>query len=127
MFWYYEPTDADGLVLVLSLDTQGDVRVITLSGRAPYAGSRTTRGIGLTSGYMEIIAKYGYPDASVTSGAVQELTYVDHGVRFTLDSMRVTRITIGSHIGAAFVAPEVGPEAAPPPAGMSVEELRGYL
>jgi hypothetical protein len=39
----------------------------------------------------------------------------------------VARITIGSHIGAALVAPEVGPEAAPPPAGMSIEELRGYL
>ncbi len=77
---------------------------------------------------MEIIAKYGYPDQSVVSGPMQELTYVDHGVRFTLDSMRVQEIVIGAHIGAAIeAAPAVTPEAAPPPAGMSIEELRGYL
>ena len=56
-----------------------------------------------------------------------ELTYVDHGVRFTLESMRVNAIAIGSHIAAEIELAPAAPEAAPPPAGMSVEELRGYL
>jgi hypothetical protein len=76
---------------------------------------------------MEVIAQYGYPDQSVISGTVLELSYVDHGVRFTLDSMRVREIEIGAAIVAAAEAAPAAPEAAPPPAGMSIEELRGYL
>lgn len=126
MYWYYRRSG--GIVLVLSLDVTGEVRAITLTGRAPYSPGRTTRGIGLTDGYMKIISEYGYPDQVVTSGSVLELTYVDHGVRFTLDSMRVVDIAIGAHIAAAAeVAPIAPEEGVPPPAGMSVEELRGYL
>ncbi len=125
MYWYYRRHG--GAVVVLTLDLAGEVQAITLTGNMPYPAGRTTRGTGLTSSYMEIIAQYGYPDQIVSGGTVLELTYVDHGVRFTLDSMRVTEIAIGAHIAAAAeVAPVVGPEP-PPPAGMSVEELRGYL
>lgn len=125
MYWYYRRPG--GAVVVLTLDLAGEVQAITLTGNMPYSAGRTTRGTGLTSSYMEIIAQYGYPDQIVSGGTVLELTYVDHGVRFTLDSMRVTEIAIGAHIAAAAeVAPVAGPEP-PPPAGMSVEELRGYL
>lgn len=125
MYWYYRRPG--GAVAVLTLSREGEVKAITLAGLAPSPGGMTTRGIGLGSGYMETIAQYGYPDQIVSGGTVLELTYVDHGVRFTLDSMRVREIAIGAHIAAgAEVAPEaLGPE--PPPAGMSVEELRGYL
>jgi hypothetical protein len=125
MYWYYRR--AGGTVVVLTLDLLGEVRGATISGRGPYAGSRTSRGIGLTAGYMELIAQYGYPDQVVTSGTMLELTYVDHGVRFTLDGMRVVEIAIGAHIAAAAEVAPAAPELAPPPAGMSVEELRGYL
>jgi len=125
MYWYYRRPG--GAVVVLTLSREGEVTAITLSGVAPSPEGVTTRGIGLGSSYMEIIAQYGYPDQIVSSGTVLELTYVDHGVRFTLDSMRVREIAIGAHIAAeAEVAPEtLAPTA--PPAGMSVEELRGYL
>ncbi|HUU54748.1 MAG TPA: hypothetical protein VMY87_07495 [Armatimonadota bacterium] len=113
---------------MLTLDREGEVIAITLSGTAPSPQARTTREIGLSSGYMEIIAQYGYPDQIVSGGTILELTYVDHGVRFTLDSMRVREIAIGAHIAAQAEAAPVAPEVAPPPpAGMSVEELRGYL
>jgi len=125
MYWYYRRSG--GAVVLLSLDLKGEVKAITLIGNMPYEAGRTTRAIGLTSGYMEIITQYGYPDQVVSGGTVLELTYVDHGVRFTLDAMRVAEIAIGAHIAAAAeAAPVVGPEP-PPPAGMSVEELRGYL
>ena len=125
MYWYYRRPG--GAVAVLTLSREGDVTAITLSGVAPSPEGVTTRGIGLGSSYMEIIAQYGYPDQIVSGGTVLELTYVDHGVRFTLDSMRVREIAIGAHIAAeAEVAPEAL-EPMAPPAGMSVEELRGYL
>ncbi len=126
MYWYYKrPGNA---VVVLSLDPEGEVRAITLVGSVPSPAGITSRGIQLGSDYMEIIRQYGYPDQTVSSGAALELTYVDHGVRFTLDSMRVREVAIGAHIAAAAEAvPAVSEEAAPPPAGMSIEELRGYL
>ncbi len=125
MYWYYKrPGNA---TVVLSLDAEGEVKAITLTGRAPSLGGVTSRGIGLASDYMEIIAQYSYPDQTVSAGTALELTYVDHGVRFTLDAMRVREIAIGAHIAAqAEVAPAV-PEPTLPPAGMSIEELRGYL
>lgn len=126
MYWYYRR--AGGAVIVLTLDREGEVMAITLTGNAPTPEGRTTRNIGLGNGYMEIIAQYGYPDQIVSGGTVLELTYVDHGVRFTLDAMRVREIAIGAHIAAQAEAAPVAPEVAPPPAaGMSVEELRGYL
>jgi hypothetical protein len=125
MYWYYRRPGGAFIVLTLSLD--GEVTAIKLAGLAPTPGGRTSRGIGLGQGYMEVIAQYGYPDQSVISGTVLELSYVDHGVRFTLDSMRVREIEIGAAIVAAAEAAPAAPEAAPPPAGMSIEELRGYL
>ena len=126
MYWYYRRPG--GALIVLTLDRQGEVIAITLSGNAPAPEAMTTRNIGLGSGYMEIIAQYGYPDQIVSGGTILELTYVDHGVRFTLDAMRVREIAIGAHIAAQAETAPVGPEVAPPPpAGMSVEELRGYL
>ena len=125
MYWYYRRPG--GAVIVLTLNLEGEVTAITLAGMSPTPGGRTTRGIGLGNGYMEVISQYGYPDQTVSSGTVLELTYVDHGVRFTLDSMRVREIEIGAAITAAAEAAPVAPEAAPPPAGMSTEELRGYL
>jgi hypothetical protein len=126
MYWYYKrPGNA---VVVLSLDPEGEVRAITLVGSVPSPAGITSRGIQLGSDYMEIIRQYGYPDQTVSAGAVLELTYVDHGVRFTLDSMRVREVAIGAHIAAAAeAAPAIPEELAPPPAGMSIEELRGYL
>jgi hypothetical protein len=126
MFWYYERPG--GATVVLSLDIEGEVKSITLTGPGPTPQGRTTRGIGLGNHYMEIITQYGYPDQLVSSGTVLELTYVDHGVRFTLDTMRVREIAIGAQIAAEVEAAPATPETAPPPpAGMSVEELRGYL
>ena len=126
MYWYYRRSG--GALIVLTLDRRGEVIAITLSGNAPAPEAMTTRNIGLGSTYMEIIARYGYPDQIVSGGTVLELTYVDHGVRFTLDAMRVREIAIGAYIAAqAEIAPVSSKVAPPPPAGMSVEELRGYL
>jgi hypothetical protein len=126
MYWYYRRPA--GAVLVLSLDEQGVVTAITLSGTLPYPAGRTSRGIGLTSTYMDIIAQYGYPDQTLIQGAAVQLTYVDHGVRFQLEGMRVHEIAIGSYVTAGVeVAPAEVPESVTPPAGLSVEELRGYL
>jgi hypothetical protein len=125
MYWYYPRPG--GAVLVLTLNLNGEVTAITLAGLAPTPGGRTSKGIGLGNGYMEVIAQYGYPDQSVSSGTVLEMTYVDHGVRFTLDSMRVREIEIGAAITAEAQAAPAAPQEGPPPAGMSTEELRGYL
>lgn len=125
MYWYYRRPGGSVVVLTLSLD--GEVKAISLSGLASTTGSRTSRGIGLGSGYMDIIAQYGYPDQAISGGTVLELTYVDHGVRFTLDSMRVRQIEIGAAVTAEVEAAPAAEEAAPPAAGMSIEELRGYL
>jgi len=126
MYWYYRRPGA--VVLVLTLSPTGDVTALTLTGTTPYAAGRTTRNIGLTSSYMEIIAQYGYPDQVVTMGSAVEMTYVDHGVRFHLEGMRVTDIAIGVYVTAAVeAAPSATPEVTPPPAGLTVEELRGYL
>ena len=126
MYWYYRRPG--GAIVVLSLDPRGEVKAITLTGSSPYLGGRTSRGIGLTNNYMEIISQYGYPDQVVAGGNRLDLTYVDHGVRFTLDNMRVTQIVIGTHIGQMIeTAPTAPTETTPPPAGISVEELRGYL
>ena len=126
MYWYYRRPG--GATLLLTLTQTGQVIAITLTGRSLYVRGRTTRGITLTSSYMELISQYGYPDQIVTGGTVLELTYADHGVRFTLDNMQVTEISIGPHIARAFQpVVEVAPEEALPPAGLSVEELRGYL
>lgn len=125
MYWYYRRPM--GAVMVLSLSPIGEVKTITLGGSLPYAAGRTSRGIGLASTYMDIIGRYGYPDQTATAGSSIELTYVDHGVRFTLDGMRVNRIAIGAEIVGGVEAAPAAPEAAPPPAGLSTEELRGYL
>jgi len=127
MYWYY--TRPARAVMVLSLTPDGEVKTITLSGSLPYAAGRTTRSIGLASSYMDVIARYGYPDQTMTAGNAIELTYVDHGVRFTLEGMRVTRIAIGAEIvGAVEVAPaQPAPETTGPPVGLTPEELRGYL
>ncbi len=126
MYWYYRRPG--GAIMVLTLTQTGEVRAISLTGTAPYPQGRTSRGIGLTSSYMQLISQYGYPDQIVTGGTTLELTYVDHGVRFTLDNMRVREISIGAHIGLAFQpTQEMAPEEALPPAGLSVEELKGYL
>lgn len=127
MYWYYRrPGDVS---LVLTLDRAGIVRAITLTGTFPYRAGRTSRGIGLNSTYMDIITQYGYPDQTAILGTALQLTYVDHGVRFQLEGMRVRQITIGSYVtaAAAEATPTPAPEAGPPPAGLSVEELRGYL
>jgi hypothetical protein len=126
MYWYYRRPGA--VVLVLTLTPTGDVTALTLTGNTPYAPGRTTRNIGLTSSYMEIIAQYGYPDQVVSMGSAVEMTYVDHGVRFHLEGMRVTEIAIGVYVTAAVeAAPTITPEVTPPPTGLTVEELRGYL
>jgi hypothetical protein len=127
MYWYYRRPA--GAVLVLGLSPLGEVTTITLSGNLPYAAGRTSRNIGLASSYMDVISRYGYPDETVTAGNAVQLTYVDHGVRYTLEGMRVTRIAIGADIvGPVEAAPTTTPvEAGPPPAGMSIEELKGYL
>lgn len=124
MFWYYRRPG--GAIIVLTLDLKGDVTAITLSGVAPTPGGRTSKGIGLGNSYMDVIAQYGYPDQSVSSGTTLELTYVDHGVRFSLDSMRIRQIEIGAMITAEAETAPAAPQG-PPPAGMSIEELRGYL
>jgi hypothetical protein len=124
MLWYYRRPL--GNVMVLSLDPRGNITQITLRGTAPYTGGRTSKDIGLTSTYMNIVARYGYPDQSSVQDGTIELIYIDHGVRFRLDAMRVTEIAIGAPVTAGIpVAPVVTP--AVPPAGMTVEELRGYL
>ncbi|UCC67471.1 MAG: hypothetical protein JSV79_10115, partial [Armatimonadota bacterium] len=126
MYWYYRRPG--GATIVLSLTQTGEVWGITLTGNTAYPEGRTSRGIGLTSSYMQLISQYGYPDQIITGGTTLELTYVDHSVRFTLDNMRVRKISIGAHIGQALQpTPEIAPEEALPPAGLSVEELRGYL
>jgi hypothetical protein len=125
MYWYYRR--AAGAVMVLSLSPAGEVKTITLSGVLPYPAGRTTRNIGLASSYMDVIARYGYPDQTVSLGNAIELTYVDHGVRFTLEGMRVTRIAIGAEIVGAVAAAPAAPAPEGPPVGLTPEELRGYL
>jgi len=126
MYWYYRRM-AD-VVLVLSLDRVGIVRAITLGGTFPYRAGRTSRGIGLSSTYMDIIAQYGYPDRTAILGTAVQLTYVDHGVRFQLEGMQVREIAVGAYVTAGVeAAPEAAPESITPPAGLTTEELRGYL
>jgi hypothetical protein len=126
MYWYYRRLGGD--ILVLSLNSTGQVKAITLTGNSPLLQGRTTRGVGLTTSYMELISQYGYPDQVITAGNTIELTYLDHGVRFALDNMRVREISIGTHIGRPVeAAPEAEPAGAPPPAGLTPEELQGYL
>ena len=125
MFWYYRRPG--GAVIVLSLDLTGEVTALSLSGVAPTPGGNTSKGIGLGRSYMDIIGHYGYPDQTVSAGTTLELTYVDHGVRFTLDSMRLRQIEIGAAIIAETEAAPSVPTETAPPVGMSTEELRGYL
>jgi hypothetical protein len=127
MYWLYRRPG--GNTLVLSLDPNGRVTQVTLAGKLPYPAGRTTRNIGLGDDYMKIISQYGYPDQSVTGGSTIQLIYVDHMVRFTLEGMRVNEIAIGTPVTAGV---EVTPEAQTPatqlpPAGLSPEELRGYM
>ena len=126
MFWYYRRPGS--VVMIVHLDTKGKVAGVTLSGDMPYLAGTTSRNIGLTSSYMEVISRYGYPDQSTTLANAVELTYLDHGVRFRLEGMRVKEIAIGSSVTKAVLAApvQVAP-ATPPPAGLTVEELRGYL
>ncbi len=126
MYWYYRRI-AD-VVTVLTLDRVGVVRAITLTGTFPYRAGRTSRGIGLSSTYMDIIAQYGYPDTTAILGSAVQLTYVDHGVRFQLEGMKVREIAIGTYVTAGVeAAPAQTPQSVTPPAGLTPEELRGYL
>ncbi len=125
MYWYYRRPG--GALIVLTLNLGGEVTAITLSGIGPTPGGRTSKGIGLGNGYMDLIAQYGYPDQSLSSGTSLEMTYVDHGVRFSLDSMRVRMIEIGAAIAAESGVAPAAPTEGPPPSGMTPEELRGYL
>jgi len=127
MYWLYRRPL--GARLVLTLTPTGEVKAITVSGSLPYAAGRTTRSIGLANSYMEVIAAYGYPDQTLTAGTAVDLTYVDHGVRFTLEGMRVMRIAIGAEIARSVEAVTQPSAPAPtlPPVGLSAEELRGYL
>lgn len=114
--------------MIVHLDVKGKVESVTLSGNLPYLAGTTSRNIGLTSSYMEVISRYGYPDQSTTLANAIELTYLDHGVRFRLEGMRVKEIAIGSSVTkAVLAAPAQVAPATPPPAGLTVEELRGYL
>jgi hypothetical protein len=113
---------------VLSLDPKGYVRAITLSGSLPYPAGRTSRNIGLSNDYIDVIRQYGYPDRALTQGSAVELVYADHGVRFRLDGMRVSQITIGAHVAAAVTpAPITAPEPRAPTPGLSTDELKGYM
>jgi len=126
MYWYYRRM-AD-VVLVLTLDRVGMVTAITLTGTFPYRAGRTSRGIGLSNTYMDIIAQYGYPDRTAILGSALQLTYIDHGVRFQLEGMKVREIAIGAYVTAGVeAAPAQTPQSTTPPAGLSDEELRGYL
>ena len=127
MYWYYRRSG--GATLVLSLNQTGQVKAISLASTSAFPQGHTTRDVGIGSSYMNLISAYGYPDQVVTAGSRIELTYLDHGVRFTLDNMRVVEISIGIHLGRAVeVAPELTePEATTPPAGLTPEELEGYL
>jgi hypothetical protein len=113
---------------VLALDTKGRVKAITLSGSLPYPPGRTSRNIGLSNDYIDVIRQYGYPDQAVSQGSAVDLTYVDHGVRFRLDGMRVTQITIGAYVAATVVpAPAAASTPAAPTPGLSIDELKGYM
>ncbi len=115
MYWLYQRPG--GALLVLTLDGKGFVNAITLNGTLGFGSLRTSKGVTLGTDYMTIIRQYGYPDQSTTNGATLVLTYVDQGVRFQLDGMRVDQITIGSYVEAARanlpvpVAPPRGPPA----------------
>jgi hypothetical protein len=113
---------------VLSLDTKGRVTAISLSGALPYPPGRTSRNIGLSNDYVDVIRRYGYPDRSATQGSAVDLTYVDHGVRFRLDGMRVSQINIGAYVAAsAPPAPAAAPAPTTPTLGLSIDELKGYM
>ena len=126
ILWFYRR--AGGATLVLALDTKGRVKAITLSGSLPYPPGRTSRNIGLSNDYIDVIRQYGYPDQAVSQGSAVDLTYVDHGVRFRLDGMRVTQITIGAYVAATVVpAPAAASTPAAPTPGLSIDELKGYM
>jgi len=126
-FWLYRRPA--GAVLVLTLDPKGTVIAITLNGSVPYPGGRTSKNINLGNDYMEVIRQYGYPDQAVTTGATLQLTYLDHGVRFTLEAMRVNQITIGAYVAATRTGtpvPVTAPQGPTGP-GLSIDELKGYM
>ena len=126
LYWLYRRPG--GVQLVLTLNQRGLVTAITLNGTRPYPPGQTSKGIGLGSAYPDLIRRYGYPDRAVTSGLSLDLTYIDHGVKFRLDGMRVTQITIGAYVEtAAPPAPAKASGPTAPPAGMSLPELKGYM
>jgi hypothetical protein len=125
MYWLY--LRPGGATLTLTLNPKGVVTAITLSGVRPYPPGLTTRRIGLGNSYLDVIHSYGYPDQATPQAAALDLTYIDHGVRFHLDGMKVTQITIGAYVMAAVVPVPAAPGPATPPAGMGVNELQGYM
>ena len=125
-YWYYRRPG--GATLVVTLNRSGVVTALVLTGTAPYPPGRTARHMGLGNSYTDIVRAYGYPDQSLSQGTSLELTYVEPGVRFRLDGMRVTQITIGAYVPAALSAtPAAAPEPEAPGPGMSIDELKGYM
>ena len=127
LYWLYQRPG--GAFLVLTLDGKGVVNTITLNGTLGFGSGRTSKGVTLGTDYMSIVRQYGYPDQSASNGATLVLTYVDAGVRFQLEGMRVNQITIGSYVAAARVAlpTAVGPPRGPTGPGLGVDELKGYM
>ncbi|HEX2999187.1 MAG TPA: hypothetical protein VHR86_02990 [Armatimonadota bacterium] len=106
--WIYERLN-QGVVYIFGYDEEGRVIAITVGdgysdsvnrggSRRPYAGARTSRGIGLGSTFREVIKAYGYPEIQQSAGNNETvLTYYDkYGVAFSMKQgvMRVTAITI---------------------------------
>ena len=126
LYWLYQRPGNTQLVLTLNL--RGIITAITLNGQHPYPPGRTSKGIQLGDSYTEVVRRYGYPDQVVAQGASLDLTYVNHGVRFHLDTMRVSQITIGAYVPkATSQTPKAAPTPAAPAAGMSIPELKGYM
>lgn len=126
LYWLYRRPGKTQLVLTLNL--RGLVTAITLNGSLPYPPGYTSKGIGLSDSYIEVVNRYSYPEKVVTQGTSLELTYVNHGVRFRLDAMRVSQITIGAYVPKSLPqTPAVAPKPTAPAAGMSIPELKGYM
>jgi hypothetical protein len=128
--WLYRK---GGVRLVLTIDEQGRVTNIVLQGRGPYRAGRTSYNIGLGATPGMIFSTYGFPDRTVSEVNGLEYTYLDHGVRFSLEDFSVTEIMIGekvSEVATALVQGEEKEEpkpTAPAGPGLSLETLKGYM
>jgi hypothetical protein len=128
--WMYQRGNARILVTV---DEDGRVTNVALQGKGPSRVGRTLYNLGLDASPGMIFATYGLPDRTVALTNGLEYTYLDHGVRFTLEDFRTTEIMIGQRVSeaaAVIVAREkkakVQPKVAPGP-GLSLEALKGYM